>query len=68
MSNLETELLNAWDETVADLTPEERQALAKATPQDWIEAISETVTDPAFWSEMGTAFLNGMLRGLESRR
>lgn len=66
--NLETELLTAWDDTMADLTPAERKALAAATPKDWIAAIAELITDPGFWGEMGTAFLNGMVRGLENRR
>ena len=66
--NLETELLNVWNDEVANLTPEERDLLAAATPKDWIAAIAELVTDPGFWGKMGTAFLNGMVRGLEQRR
>ena len=66
--NLETELLTVWDETMAEMTPAERKALTEATPKDWIAAIAELVTDPGFWGEMVTAFLNGMVRGLENRR
>ena len=66
--NLETELLTVWDETLAEMTPAERKALAAATPKDWTDAIAELVTDRSFWAEMGTAFLNGMARGLENRR
>jgi hypothetical protein len=66
--NLETELLTAWDETMADLTPAERKALAAATPKDWIAAIAELIADPTFWQGIGTAFLNGVQRGLENRR
>lgn len=67
-TNFETELANAWDAEVAKLTPAERANLAKVTPQDVTRAIVELITDPGFWGEMGTAFLNGMVRGLENRR
>lgn len=63
MPNLETELLNAWNDTMAELTPEERKALAAATPKDWAEAIAECATDPAFWGKIGTAFVDGFIRG-----
>jgi hypothetical protein len=66
--NLETELLTVWNETLEEMTPAERKALAAATPKDWIAAIAELVTDPGFWGEMGTAFLQGIARGLENRR
>lgn len=66
--NLESELANAWDAEVAKLTPEERANLAKVTPQDVTRAIAELITDPAFWGQMGTAFLNGMARGFDKRR
>lgn len=60
---LETDLLNAWNDTMAELTPEERKILAQGTAKDWAEAIAECVTDPTFWAKMGTAFLQGMIRG-----
>ena len=63
MPNLETDLTNAWNDTMAELTPEERKILAGATAEDWAKAISETVTDPTFWGQIGTAFVNGFIRG-----
>ena len=66
--NLQTELANDWQQIIDDLTPEERQMLAAATPKDWADAIAELVTERSFWEGLGTAFLNGMARGLENRR
>lgn len=66
--NLETELLNEWNQIMADLTPAEREQLAATTPKDWITAIAELITDPGFWGKMGVAFLQGMVRGFENRR
>jgi len=43
-----------------DLTPEQREAIASATPQDWAEAGAELVTDPEFWGEVAAAFLEGL--------
>ena len=48
---------------MAELTPEERKALAGATAEDWAKAIAKTVADPTFWGQMGTAFVNGFVRG-----
>jgi hypothetical protein len=50
---------------LAELTAEQKQELINATPQQWVEAITETVTDPGFWQHMGEAFLQGFERGLE---
>ena len=61
---LETDLLNAWQDATADLTPEERKVLEQGTAEDWIRAIAELVRDPGFWQGIGTAFLDGMMRGL----
>ena len=61
---LETDLLNAWQDATADLTPEERKVLEQGTAEDWTRAIAELVRDPAFWGGMATSFLNGMMRGL----
>jgi hypothetical protein len=63
--NLETELLNKWNQIVGDLTPAERQMLAKSTPADWFGAIAELVQDPKFWAGIGTAFLEGIAKGLD---
>jgi len=65
--NLETELLNAWQDATADLTPEERKVLAQGTAEDWIRAIAELVRDPGFWQGIAAAFLQGMARGFEER-
>jgi hypothetical protein len=65
--NLETELLNEWNQIVDDLTPAERQMLAQSTPADWFGAIAELVKDPKFWAGIAAAFLNGMARGFENR-
>ncbi len=51
-------------EFLDDLTPQQRQQLANATPQDWIQAINDCVNDPEFWKQMGEAFLQGVTRGL----
>jgi len=63
--NLETELLNEWNQIVNDLTPAERQQLAQATPADWFGAIAELVQDPKFWAGIGTAFLDGIAKGVD---
>jgi hypothetical protein len=62
--NLETELLNEWNQIIDDLTPAERQMLAKSTPADWFGAIAELVQDPKFWGGIGTAFLEGIAKGV----
>jgi hypothetical protein len=51
-----------------ELTPTEREAIGKATAQDWTDAIGACVKDPTFWAGIGTAFLNGMARGLDEHR
>lgn len=51
-----------------DLTPEERAALAQATPQDFADAIRQIATDRSFWIDMAQAFLDGMARGFDKRR
>ena len=66
--NLETELLNEWNQIIDDLTPAERQMLAKSTPADWFGAIAELVQDPKFWGGIGAAFLDGMARGFDKHR
>ena len=55
-----------------DLTPEQREAIASATAQDWMDALGASVKDPTFWQGIGTAFLEGLANGvndyLDSRR
>ena len=48
-----------------DLTPEQREAIASATAQDWTDALGECVKDPTFWQGIGAAFLEGMARGFD---
>jgi hypothetical protein len=63
--NLETELLQDWNQIISDLTPEERRMLAESTPADWFAAIAELIRDPGFWQGLGVAFLEGIAKGLE---
>jgi hypothetical protein len=49
-----------------DLTPLEREAIASATAQDWIDAFGACVKDPEFWQGIGAAFLQGLQRGLNN--
>jgi hypothetical protein len=51
-----------------DLTPEERELLKQATPQDVLRAIGELIVDPSFWGGIGTAFLDGMAKGFDKHR
>jgi hypothetical protein len=62
---LETDLITAWNDAVADLTPAERERLSQMTGQDVIRAIAELIVDPGFWQRTGIAFLQGMARGFE---
>ena len=47
-----------------ELTPTEREAIGKATAQDWTDAVGACVKDPTFWQGIGTAFLEGLTNGL----
>jgi hypothetical protein len=49
-----------------DLTPLEREAIAAATAQDWMDALGACVKDPTFWQGIGTAFLEGLARGFRN--
>jgi hypothetical protein len=59
---------NDLQQFLDELTPTEREAIGKATAQDWTDAIGACVKDPTFWAGMGTAFLNGMARGFDEHR
>jgi hypothetical protein len=59
---------NDLQQFLDELTPTEREAIGKATAQDWMDAIGACVKDPTFWAGMGTAFLNGMARGFDEHR
>ena len=48
-----------------DLTPVEREAIANATAQDWMDSLTACVKDPTFWQSIGAAFLEGMARGFD---
>jgi hypothetical protein len=48
-----------------DLTPAEREAIATATAQDWMDGLTACVKDPGFWEGSAAAFLQGMARGFE---
>ena len=48
-----------------DLTPVEREAIANATAQDWMDGLTDCVKDPTFWQGIGAAFLEGMARGFD---
>ena len=46
-----------------ELTPLEREAIATATAQDWMDALSACVKDPTFWQGLGTAVVQGFAEG-----
>jgi hypothetical protein len=46
-----------------NLTPLEREAIATATAQDWMDALGTCVKDPTFWQGIGTAFVEGLAQG-----
>lgn len=64
-TNLETKLLNDWNQIVNDLTPDERQLLASATSADWFGAIAELISDPKFWQGILNSSLEGVVKGVE---
>jgi hypothetical protein len=47
-----------------DLTPEQKRELREATTPEWAKAIHSVITDPAFWSDMSIAFIEGLAQGL----
>ena len=53
--------MNALQDALNDLTPDERATLAQGTSQDWAEAITELAADPTFWGDLGKAFLAGLV-------
>ena len=55
---------NQTDTTRFDLTDEEVEAFARATPKQIAEAAAELARDPEFWKEMAQEFAAGLLRGL----
>ncbi len=46
------------------LTPAEREAIASASAQDWMDALTSCAKDPTFWQGIGTSFLEGVMRGV----
>ena len=63
----DTNLKAIWADVLADLTAEERAAVAELTPKDWAEAVVEVTTDRGFWHRMLDAFLNGMATRLDEK-
>ena len=63
---VEQEIETAWNETISNLTPEEKKMLVNSTPQDWAKAISECVQSPEFWMSIGAAFLTGIAQGFSN--
>jgi len=49
-----------------ELTPLEREAIATATAQDWIDALGACVKDPTFWQGIAAAFLEGLANGFRN--
>jgi len=47
-----------------DLTPEEREALMNATPEEIAQAAQDAVKDPEFWAQISACFVRGFLTGL----
>jgi hypothetical protein len=63
--DLKNEIINAWDETVADLTPAERNKLTELTAEQVVRAIVELAFDPDFWAGVGVALIEGLARGIQ---
>lgn len=62
----EQEIETAWNETISDLTPEQKKMLMNSTPQDWAQAVSECVQSPEFWMSVGAAFVTGIAQGFSN--
>lgn len=62
----EQEIETAWNETVSNLTPEQKKMMRNITPQDWAQAISESVQSPDFWMGVGAAFVTGIAQGFSN--
>ena len=62
----EQEIETVWNETVSDLTPEQKKMLMNSTPQDWAKAISECAQSPDFWMSVGAAFATGIAQGFSN--
>lgn len=46
------------------LTPEDRERIASASAQDWMDALTSCAKDPSFWQGIGSAFLEGVMNGI----
>ena len=64
MQTLEQKLQSDWNETISNLTAEEKEMLKNSTPQDWIKAISDLVKSPDFWMSIAVAFAEGIIEAL----
>jgi hypothetical protein len=49
-----------------NLTPEQRESIASATAQDWMDALGACVKNPTFWQGIGAAFIEGLQQGLSN--
>jgi hypothetical protein len=65
MKTLEQQLQSDWNETISNLTPEEKKMLMNSTPQDWSRAVFELVKSPSFWAGIGAAFIEGVNLGVD---
>jgi len=54
-----------WNETISNLTPEEKEMLMNSTPPDWIQAVFELVKSPSFWAGIAVAFAEGINQGVD---
>ena len=63
---MKNEIINAWDEAVAELTPAERDKLKELTTEQVVRAIAEMAVDPDFWARIGVAFIEGLARGFQN--
>ena len=61
---LDEELLNAWNEVIEKLTPEERQRAKDATSEEWSKAIAGCIKDPQFWANLSTSLVEGLFEGI----
>lgn len=63
MTSFDKIFQSSWNETISELTSEEKKVLANATLNDWMIGIYECVKSPDFWKEVSISFIEGMARG-----
>ena len=57
--------MNRLQQFLDNLTPQQREAIAAATAQDWMDAMGACVKDPTFWQGIVAAFFQGIADGIE---